>query len=130
MKQFFTYLPPYIPSTIALLIVSYFTLIPQPLPNITTPFWGFDKVVHIIMMMCLYLVFAFDYTRRERHHRLSLSALVILLIIIILIGGGIELAQGTSLIHRSCDLGDFIANSLGALIGSLISRPIIYRLIK
>lgn len=130
MKHFIINLPPYIPSTIALLIVFYFTLAPKPLPDFEAPFFDFDKVVHIIMMLCLYLVLAFDYTRRERHHRLSLSALIVLLIITILIGGFIELAQGTSLIHRSCDMGDFVADSLGAIIGCLISRPIIYRLVK
>lgn len=130
MKHFFINLPPYILSTITLLLVFYFTLSPKPLPNFETPFFEFDKVVHIIMMLCLYLIFAFDYTRRERHHKLSLSALTVLLIITILIGGFIELAQSTSLIHRSCDLGDFIADSLGAIIGCLISRPIISRLVK
>lgn len=122
MKQFLLKLPPYLPSVIVLMLLFYLTLVPQPLPPIEEPFLNFDKLVHVVMMAGVYLTFAFDYTRRERQHRLPLSVILLLLVIVVLLGGFIELAQGTELIHRGCDLWDFIADAVGAILASLVAR--------
>ena len=124
MRQRLLKLPPYMPSILVLLVLFYLTLVPQPLPPIKEPFLNFDKLVHVVMMCGVYLTFAFDYTRRERQHRLPLSVILFLFVLTVLLGGFIELAQGTELIHRGCDLWDFIADSVGAVIASLVARPL------
>ncbi len=130
MKRFLLNLPPYLPSALVLALLFYLTLVPQPLPPIEAPFLDFDKVVHIIMMMGVCLTFAFDYKRIERQHKLPLSVIILLFFVTVALGGFIELAQGTELIHRSCDMGDFIADSVGAFLGSLVARPVLKRLIS
>lgn len=130
MKRLLLKLPPYMPSVAALLLLFYLTLVPQPLPEIEPPFLDFDKVVHIVMMMCMLLTFAFDYTRKEQQRRLSLLVIVVLVIATIALGGFIELAQGTELIHRGCDLGDFVADAIGAILGGVVSRAVVYRIVR
>lgn len=130
MKQVLLKLPPYLPSVLVLLLLFYLTLVPQPLPPMEEPFLNFDKLVHVIMMAGVYLTFAFDYTRRERQHWLPLSVIFLLLVIVVLLGGFIELAQGTELIHRGCDLWDFIADSVGAIIASLVARTLMRLIIS
>ena len=125
MKKFLLGLPPYMPSVVVLLVLFYFTLVPQPLPEMDVPILNFDKIVHIIMMMGVYLTFAYDYTRRERQHRLPFPVILFLLVVTILLGGLIELAQGTEFIHRGCDFWDFVADSIGALLGSLVARRVV-----
>ena len=124
MKQFLLKLPPYLPSVIVLMLLFYLTLVPQPLPPIEEPFLNFDKLVHVVMMAGVYLTLAFDYTRRERQHRLPLSVIFLLLVIVVLLGGFIELAQGTEFIHRGCDLWDFIADAVGAILASVVVRRV------
>lgn len=124
MKQQLLKLPPYLPSILVLLLLFYLTLVPQPLPQMEEPFLNFDKLVHVVMMAGVYLTFAFDYTRRERQHKLPLSVIFLLLVIVVLLGGFIELAQGTELIHRGCDMWDFIADAVGAIIASVGARQV------
>lgn len=122
MRKLLLSLPPYVPSAVVLLLLFYFTLVPKPLPDVDVPILNADKVVHVIMMGVVYLTLAFDYTRRERQHRLPSPVIVFLLVITVLLGGLIELAQGTEFIHRGCDFWDFVADSVGALLGSLVAR--------
>lgn len=130
MRRFLLRLPSYLPSVVVLIILFYLTLVPKPLPEVTPPFFNFDKVVHIVMMMGVYLTFAFDCARKNQHRDLSLRAKWVLLVITIALGGFIELAQGTSIIHRGCDMGDFVADAIGAIIGLAVSGKIIYAIVK
>lgn len=124
MKRFLINLPPYLPSVAVLLLLFYLTLVPKPLPDMDVPILNADKIVHVIMMAGVYLTLAFDYTRRERQHRLPLTVMVMLLVIVVVLGGMIELAQGTELIHRGCDFWDFVADSVGSLVGFLFARRV------
>lgn len=130
MKKLLLTLPPYVPSVIVLLLLFYLTLVPQPLPDMDVPILNADKIVHVIMMAGVYLTFAFDYTRQERQHRLPFSVIMLLLVVTVSLGGLIELAQGTEVIHRGCDFWDFVADSIGALSGSLIARRTVSRLLR
>lgn len=125
MKRFILNLPQFLPSIIVLLVLFYFTLIPQPLPPIQPPFLDFDKVVHIVMFAGVGFTFAFDVARRNKNVRLSGSRLMLICCINIALGGFIELAQGTSLIHRGCDLGDFVADAIGAILIAFTTRPLL-----
>ncbi len=130
MKRFLLNLPPYLPSVLVLILLFYLTLVPKPLPDVDIPILNFDKVVHVIMMAGVYLTFAFDYTRRERQHKLSLSVILLFLVITVLLGGFIELAQGTELIHRGCDFADFIADAIGSVLGAVTARKIMKLIIE
>ncbi len=130
MKRFLLNLPPYLPSVLVLMLLFYLTLVPKPLPDVDIPILNFDKVVHVIMMVGVYLTFAFDYARRERQHKLSLSVILLFLVITVLLGGFIELAQGTELIHRGCDFADFIADAIGSVLGAVTARKIMKLIIE
>ena len=123
MKKTIINIPAYLPSVVVTLVLFYLTLVPQPLPPIELPFLHVDKLVHVVMMLGVYLIYAFDYTRRERQHKLSLSIMLWILLITVALGGFIELAQGTDIVNRGCDFGDFVADSVGALIAFAIVRP-------
>ena len=124
MRKFIINLPAYLPSVVVTLVQFYLTLVPQPLPPIDMPFLHIDKLVHVAMMLGVYLVYAFDYTRRERQHMLSLSVILWILLITVALGGFIELAQGLEFINRGCDFWDFVADFVGALIAFAIVRPL------
>lgn len=130
MKRYILNLPQFLPSIIVLLVLFYFTLIPQPLPPIQPPFLDFDKVIHIVMFAGVGFTFAFDVARRHRNVKLSGVILIIICCINITLGGFIELAQGTSLIHRGCDIGDFVADAIGAVLIAFASRPLLRIIFK
>lgn len=129
MKKYIKLIPTYLASVIITLVLCYLTLVPKPLPNIENPFLHFDKLVHILMFFIVYIIYAFDYIRQERQHTLSFSVLLVILMITILLGGFIELAQGTALIHRGCDIWDFVADSIGAILAFVFCRPIMKKII-
>lgn len=124
MKKYLTKMPPYLPSVIITLLLFYITLAPNPLPRIEPPFSHVDKLVHVAMMLVVSLIYTFDYTRRERQHMLSLPVSLWVLFITVALGGFIELAQGTDLINRGCDVWDFVADSVGSVIAFAIARPL------
>ncbi len=129
MKEFLYKIPTYLPTTIVLALLFYLTLVPQPLPPIDVPMLNFDKVVHMVMMAGVSFTIMFDYKRRERQRVLPLSVKLCVLVGTITLGAFIELAQGTELIHRGCDLWDGIANALGCLLSFFITPPILRRLL-
>lgn len=117
-------MPSYLPSVAITLLLLYLTLVPDPLPRIEQPFLHVDKLVHVAMMLVVYLIYAFDYTRRERQHLLSLPVALWILLITVALGGFIELAQGTDFINRGCDIWDFVADSVGSALAFAFARPL------
>ena len=113
MQSIMRYFPAPWPSVILLLVVLYLTLTPMPLPPFKPIFSRTDLIVHFIMFGTLSAVFAYD-TRRKTNRPLSAMTAVVIIVSVIALGGIIELLQGTTLINRSCDLYDFIVNSIGA----------------
>ena len=124
MKEFLYKIPPYLPTVIVLALLFYLTLVPDPLPRIEQPFLHVDKLAHVAMMLGVSLIYTFDYTRRERQHMLSLPVSLWVLFITVALGGFIELAQGTDLVNRGCDVWDFVADSVGSVIAFAIARPL------
>ena len=129
MKEFLYRIPSYLPTTIVLILLFYLTLVPQPLPPIEVPMLNFDKIVHMIMMGGVSLTIMFDYKRRERQRILPLSVRLYVLMGTIVLGTLIELAQGTELIHRGCDLWDGVANAFGCLLSFFLTPTILRRLL-
>ena len=129
MSDFLYKIPTYLPTAIVLVLLFYLTLVPQPLPPIDVPMLNADKVVHMVMMWGVSSVIMFDYKRRERQRVLSLSGRFYIMVGTILLGAFIELAQGTELIHRGCDLWDGIANAVGCVLAFFITPPLLRRLL-
>ncbi|MBQ2838491.1 MAG: hypothetical protein IJE73_02460 [Muribaculaceae bacterium] len=129
MSDFLYKIPTYLPTAIVLVLLFYLTLVPQPLPPIDVPMLNADKVVHMVMMWGVSSVIMFDYKRRERQRVLSLSVRFYIMVGTILLGAFIELAQGTELIHRGCDLWDGIANAVGCVLAFFITPPLLRRLL-
>lgn len=123
MKRILLKLPPYTYSIIVVLAVLYLTLFPEPLPDNDIQLFPYaDKVIHAIMMMGVVLALSFDYIRREQQLKLSLSILITFFIVTSLFGGIIELLQDYMNLGRSKDILDFIFNIIGAIIGVIISK--------
>ena len=80
-----------------------------------------DKAVHFIM----YFVFALVLINDSQHYskiRLTHRQIVFSALIVISWGGFLEILQKIPSIHRSCDFFDFLANTLGAIVASLLYR--------
>lgn len=129
MRAFLYKIPTYLPTAIILVLLFYLTLVPQPLPPIDVPMLNADKVVHVVMMWGVSSVIMFDYKRRERQRVLPLSVRFYIMVGTIVLGAFIELAQGTELIHRGCDLWDGIANAVGCVLAFFITPPLLRRLL-
>ena len=80
-----------------------------------------DKVVHFIMYFVFALVFINDsqhYSKIRPMHR----QIVFSVLIVISWGGFLEILQRIPSIHRSCDFFDFLANTVGAVVASVLYR--------
>ena len=129
MKDFLYRIPAYLPTTIVLLLLFYFTLMPQPLPPIEVPMLNADKLVHLVMMWGVSGTIMFDYKRRERQRMLPLSVKLYIMLGTIALGSLIELAQGTDFINRGCDIWDGVANAVGCVVSFFVTPPILRRLL-
>lgn len=129
MKDFLYRIPAYLPTTIVLLLLFYFTLVPQPLPPIKVPMLNADKLVHLVMMWGVSGTIMFDYKRRERQRMLPLSVKLYIMLGTIALGSLIELAQGTDFINRGCDIWDGVANAVGCVVSFFVTPPILRRLL-
>ena len=127
-NKFINKVPPFTFSVVAFLTLFYFTLIPQPLPPIKVSIIGIDKVVHMVMMFLVSSAVMLDFKRRERQRKLPLSTKIYITIATIAVGALIELAQGTELIHRGCDVWDGVANALGSILAFFITPVLLRRL--
>jgi len=94
-----------------LALVIYGSLTPSP-PDLST-FPGADKGVHLTVYAGMMLWFGFLY--QSRRSVLVLGALFVALGIVL------DLLQGTTG-YRSMELLDMVANTIGVLIGGLLSR--------
>lgn len=114
MKRLLDKIPSPLISVVVFLIICYLTLTPQPLPpSILPTFIGWDKVAHFFMFGTWTALTLWDVGRRWRVGRAAAAGIIAGVVVV---GGAIELLQGTSLINRACDLPDFVANSLGAIV--------------
>ena len=129
MKNFLYEIPAYLPTTVALLLLFYLTLVPQPLPPMEVPMLNADKLVHVAMMWCVSTTIMFDYKRRERQRLLPLSVRLYIMVGTIALGALIELAQGTDFINRGCDVWDGVANAVGCVVSFFVTPPILRRLL-
>lgn len=83
-----------------------------------------DKILHMILFGVLTITIMFGSAQYYRSKWLS-AFTVWAVLISIAIGGLTEVLQGTLFIHRSADVIDFVADSIGAA-----SAPFVYPLVE
>jgi len=81
-----------------------------------------DKAVHFIMYFVFTLVFIHD---SEHYSKIRLKhghIILITVLIVISIGGFLEILQRIPSIHRNSDFLDFLTNTVGAVVASVLYR--------
>lgn len=95
---------------------------------------SFDKFVHAGIFFILILLVIRGFLLQTNFSNLQHHAKFIAFIICIIYGGSLEIMQGTLFVERSADVFDFIANSVGCLVGLFlyngIERKILVKIIK
>ena len=94
--------------------------------NITHPSWlmfpHIDKAVHFIM----YFYFALVLIHDSQHYskiRLNHGHLILISVLIVIGWGGfMEILQRIPSIHRNSDFFDFLANTVGAVVASVLYK--------
>jgi len=82
--------------------------------------FGFDKFIHAGLFFVLALLLVHGFLKQEKIR----SAKIITLIICFVYGGLLELLQGALFVERTADVYDFIANSLGSVLGLLLFNAV------
>ncbi len=92
------------------------------------PVWQIDKLGHSIIyaILSVCLLIALNKQYKQTNKRFVISALIIFMGIFY--GGIMEILQNNIFINRSGNWYDFIANTIGAILGVLV-YPIIIKLL-
>ena len=91
------------------------------------PIWNADKILHLIVYMVLsvLLVIGFFFSKKSKSF---LNIIFLTISLSTIYGGVIELLQHYFFIGRYGDVLDFVANTIGAVIGALsvyLIKPIL-----
>ncbi|KAA6351468.1 hypothetical protein EZS27_000547 [termite gut metagenome] len=93
------------------------------------PFW--DKMVHLCMYSGMSGILWLEFMRNHKNEKLPLlHAWIGAIICPIAFGGVVEFLQGYFTTYRGGDWLDFVANTVGVVLGSLVSYYGIRRWIK
>jgi VanZ family protein len=79
-----------------------------------------DKFVHLSFYLGLSFILLLDYYYFNHYKITNNKVIILLFFFTILYGGIIELLQGILFKERSAEWLDFIANSIGSIIGTII----------
>lgn len=111
------------------LTILYLCMMPSSNSSMNFNIPNIDKLVHALMYMaltsCICLNMYQDHTSFK-----SMTMVMWGLVIPILFGALIEVMQGELTIDRSCDFYDWVADSLGSLIGYGIASYLVPRFFK
>ncbi len=106
----------YLPSFIAIALLAWLTLSPDPMPSNKWTFWvGADKMAHALMFGGMTVVVLSDAFRRRR-----LNFFLLVLIICAGMGSGalIEILQRGMGLGRQAERADFYADAIGVAAAS------------
>ncbi|PCJ26805.1 MAG: hypothetical protein COA97_05280 [Flavobacteriales bacterium] len=109
----------FVPAILWLLIILVLSGYPgNHLPKL--PVWQFDKLIHSIIYAILSICMAIAFNKQyvTTNNRLQIGIIIVL--ICVFYGGLMEILQNSIFINRSGNWYDFIANTIGAIIGVLI----------
>lgn len=120
----------FIPTLLVTVAIIYLSLgrisTPRALPRIP----HLDKVVHFVIYCGFAFVVGFDTLRyRKWAHRALSRKLFFAWLVALLMGSLMEVLQALFTTYRSGHWGDMIANTLGAIVGILLVRYIVYPLV-
>lgn len=119
-----TFIKNWWPSFLTLSVVLYVTLSPDPAgADKFMLFEGADKLIHAIMMGGLDSAILFD--RRRMGSPLTKAFIVIVACACVVFSALDEIAQQFMSLGRSMDVFDFVADTVGIVIASLIAPPVI-----
>ncbi len=109
-------------SIVVAIIITILSLVNNSqLPSVG--FFGiknFDKIIHIMMYMSLSYVFFIEQNLKKYKEQRSYKVPNwMVLLLLIFMGGLIEIIQ-PHISNRSCDLYDFISNTIGAFLGYIL----------
>lgn len=128
------YLKKYPVSIIVILIVIYLSFFKPPSVEIGMKIPYLDKIVHICMYLGISVVLWWEFLRSHKNNESLYRAWIGACLVPILFSGVVELLQEYCTSYRGGDWMDFAANSVGAILGSLIGyyllRPRISKLEK
>lgn len=123
MKRFIRHIPTGLPSIIVLAVVSYLSLMPDPLNKLElNVFTGFDKVCHFLLYLVATIIYLLDYSKKKYPHHTKLNGELMVTTASMVIGLFMECAQLAMNTGRNFEINDIIANALGALAGGFISH--------
>ena len=90
-------------------------------------FWevfGADKIAHMVVFALFGLILRVGMRRQTRFPGMTHRSYWLSFLIVVAYGGILELFQGVLFVERTSDLLDFIANTIGAVLGLLLFRLI------
>lgn len=123
MKQFLRWIPSWVTTVLVFSIITYLSLAAKPLGEMSISlFKGADKVVHLLMYMCLAIVMLLDYSKFRYPHHAKLNVCFALMSFASLYGLIMELAQLVLRNGRGYDIYDWIADTIGVIIGFIVAR--------
>lgn len=119
----------FVPTLLVLVAITYLSLAEDPVHvREIHLFEGADKLVHGCMYLVLVVVGGYDMYRIGL--RPSKTSYFLWTAVAIAWGGLMELLQGALTMGRSADWFDFLANSCGAIVGFLVCRWALPRLLE
>jgi VanZ family protein len=112
-------------------VIAYLSFFKPPVIEFTNSIFFFDKIVHLCMYSGMSIALWLEFMRNHKNERLPLLRVWIGAIICpIAFSGVVEFLQGYFTTYRGGDWLDFVANTVGVVLGSLVSYYGIRRRIK
>lgn len=119
------------PSLIVVAVILYATLWPDPAGIDNFPaIPHLDKLIHAIMFGGLAGALAFDATRWRGVGELTPWHMAVVCIASALFGGVIEVVQEAMGLGRGCDIFDFCADTVGAIVAFFAAPPAIRAVLR
>ena len=109
----------YLPVTIWLLAILILSGYPgNRVPKI--PIWQFDKLVHALIYSALSILLIGAFQNQNTKTSKRFQVIILIILFGIFYGGFMEILQHYIFINRSGNWYDFIANTIGAIMGVVV----------
>lgn len=122
MKKFLLSIPVGLPSALMLALILYLSLATEPVPEEIPLFVGADKLAHVVMYFLATLVFIMDYAKFKLPHHSRLNIELAITSASIMLGLIMEILQLVMRNGRNYELGDWIADIVGAVLALIAYR--------
>ncbi|MEI6822250.1 MAG: VanZ family protein [Bacteroidota bacterium] len=127
------FIKPNIPALIWVLVILLLTLLPGdafPVPPKFMDMFEPDKIVHLFMFGTLVILLLNGFRKQTKYPLLSRFYIGIPVAFGVFLGGITEILQGIMNIGRTASVYDFIANTIGCIMGVYIYKFLHKRNIK